>query len=196
MTKRETRRQVAGRRAVPAGFVLVPVKTEVPSGGAFCGRCDRATRRKPNKAGELLCWKCERGPDAIRKPKPPKVEKPTPKLKKGKVWRLCVGCDCQLQKGPGEKGPFLCYRCREEDRSVYKACIVRERPDDSPERAARVAALADLYAAVKSFGEESDAKRAGLVTSVSDYRPPQTLTVQADHEPTEDDDDFDGADSG
>ena len=160
--RREVVRSKPGRRAAEVDGVLVSTVTDVPQTvSRECKLCGRLSRRRlPDGTVSDVCSKCDGG--AAR-----------PGLRKGQVWRLCIRCDRQLQKSPKTPGPFLCARCRD-------ALHAPPRPEPlSPmvpegmeaERAARIAALGELYAAVAAAGGEQAARAAGVPTTLEQFNP-------------------------
>lgn len=160
--QQDGRRAVTGRRARQVNGVLVPVKVEVPRSFALdrkyfpCDgpRCKRKTIAEPNGEGKRLCYHCG----------------PTRPLKVGKVWRLCIGtgCDLKLQKGPKERGPFLCTWCKRRavgaTGRVELDDATRCPPELEPILKARTDQLRDMYAAAMAYPSESAARKAGVPT--------------------------------
>lgn len=99
----------------------------------------------------------------------------TATLKRGWVWRLCVGCDRRLQKGRAEVGPFLCGGCRKSDETLGHHhpdgnCIPKGIPE-CPAWLGTLDRLGELYEAVERFPTESAARAAGLPTTLREFIP-------------------------
>jgi hypothetical protein len=175
--KQEARRAIPGRRARQVGGMLIPVKEEVPRAGILCGRCGGLTRREPGENGVRLCYKCKPhrprvAIDGRRKPSPNRKPVKLAKLRKGKVWRLCIVNNCPLQRWPSEVGPFMCWKCRQrwQGSGQYRQGIPPEsNAAHDTDRAARVGRLADLYAEVERHGAESVARAAGKPTTLEEF---------------------------
>lgn len=212
--EKENRRAVpavTARRARQVGGMLVPVKSEVPHSPVFCHKCGGRTSREQDADGRRECSRCRPSrpladrsqPRVYAKPKNRK-QRPLPRLLPGRVHRLCIACDVAVQKMPAEVGPFMCHRCKDRARNRGATNHVggtRDKrvngEDVCPIRAARVALLGALYEKVEGHPNETAAREAGLVTSVSDFQFPEVLN----HDPVaiadnEDEDDATGDGEG
>lgn len=184
---RKFTRAVPGRRARQVNGMLVPVKTEVPRVAVRCDRCGGQTNRPLDADGKRECSKCRPAkplvdrsiPRVYAKPKNRK-NRPLPRLMPGRVHRLCIACDVALQKMPAEVGPFMCHRCKDRARNRGATSHVGGTRDkrlsgesECPVRSARVELLRNLYEQVESHPSETAARKAGLVTSVSDFQFPE-----------------------